>query len=142
MKTYSDLIKLGTYDERLEYLRCYSVVGKETFGGERYLNQMFYRSHEWLHAKTQAILRDNGLDLAIPGLTILDRVVVHHIDPITLEDISEGSNKLIDPENLICCSLETHNLIHFRTQPHEEYVERTEYDTCPWKKVNAWTNQS
>lgn len=137
-KTYSELMKLPTYYERLEYLRCHGVIGGETFGNDRYFNQTFYQSPEWKRVRRDCISRDNGRDLGIEGLEIKGRLYVHHLNPISLEDIVNGDPALIDPENLICCSYETHKEIHYGSKKsHEEYHERTPNDTCPWKRIEV-----
>lgn len=132
-RSYSELISLPTYNERLEYLRCLRKVGEETFGPNRYFNQAFYHSNEWRRAKLAVIVRDNGKDLGIPELDIFDHIVVHHINPVTIEDLVSQNPDLIDPENLICCSPDTHRRIHYALKP-EEYIPRSENDTCPWRR--------
>lgn len=137
-RSYSELMKLGTYHERLKYLLCHGVIGGETFGDNRYFNQAFYQSPEWKRARREAISRDNGRDLGIEGLEIRGRLYVHHLNPITLEDIVNGNPALVDPENLICCSYETHKEIHYGSEKaHEEYVPRTPDDTSPWKRIEV-----
>lgn len=133
-RSYSELISLGCYDDRLNYLRCHSKLYDETFGVNRYLNQTFYHSPEWVRAKLKAIVRDNGKDLGIPELDILGTIIVHHINPITFDDIALGSPDLIDPENLICCSHDTHMKIHYMQKPPFEYIPRSANDTCPWRR--------
>lgn len=133
-RSYSELITLPTYDARLQYLRCYGKVGIETFGQNRYFNQAFYHSMEWARAKRLAIARDNGKDLGIPELDILDRVIVHHINPVTIEDLELGNPAVVDLENLICCSSLTHRRIHYGEKKPEGYIPRSENDTCPWKR--------
>lgn len=113
MKTYNELIRLRTFEERFDYLRIGGIIGKETFGIERYLNQSFYRSIEWKHVRRDAIVRDNGCDLAFMGMDIYGRVIVHHINPITVEDIVEGRDCMFDLNNLICTSHSTSNAIHY-----------------------------
>lgn len=132
--SYSDLITLPDYNSRLQYLRCYQKLYAVTFGSERYLNQAFYHSTEWQRAKRDVILRDNGKDLGIPELDIFGRVVIHHINPVTLEDVVNGSPMLIDLDNLICCSHDTHVKIHYSRNPADEYTPRSENDTCPWRR--------
>lgn len=113
IKTYNELIRLRTFEERFDYLRIGGIIGKETFGIERYLNQSFYRSIEWKHVRRDAIVRDNGCDLAFMGMDIYGRVIVHHINPITVEDIVEGRDCMFDLNNLICTSHSTSNAIHY-----------------------------
>lgn len=128
-------MKLETFEERFEYLRTFSHVGYETFGVERYLNQSFYRSREWRQTRNGIFVRDNGCDLGHPDHPITGRYIIHHINPITLEDIDEGSDLLFDPENLITTIDYTHNAIHYGdsdTLPRGP-AERRPYDTCPWR---------
>ena len=135
IKRYSDLLTLSSYNDRLNYLRCHSEPFRETFGPNRYFNQAFYHSNEWLRARREVILRDNGCDLGIFELPIRGRILVHHLNPITIEDIHEGRECLFDLENLICCSNDTHNAIHYITRVIEdEYVERSPNDMSPWRK--------
>lgn len=132
--SYSELITLPCYDDRLSYLRCYQKLYGETFGAQRYLNQAFYHSTEWQRVKRFVIMRDNGKDLGVSELDILGRPTIHHINPVTLEDITNGNPAILDPENLICCSHDTHMKIHYSQKKHEEYIPRYENDTCPWKR--------
>lgn len=133
-RSYSELIKMKRYDERLRYLLCFNKIGAQTFGPNRYFNQAFYHSSEWSRTKRDIILRDGGKDLGISGLDIFGPIYIHHINPISIEDIESGSSDLIDPENLICCSMETHNKIHFMPKVDvEEWIERSPNDTCPWR---------
>lgn len=134
-KSYSELITLKTYEERFEYLKLDGSVGAETFGSARHLNQMFYSSDEWKAVRRDIIIRDNGCDLAISDRQMDRYILIHHINPITKEDILNRDPKLFDPENLICVSKLTHDAIHYGssdiliTTP----VERTKNDTCPWR---------
>ena len=135
IRTYSELCQLSTFEERFDYLRLNGSVGKDTFGFDRYLNQQFYRSREWKHIRDQVILRDNGCDLGVEGYEIRGRILIHHINPISVEDIHTMSDLLMNPEYLICVSHRTHNAIHYGdesliiTAP----IERTQNDTCPWR---------
>ena len=135
IKTYSELIKLKTFEERYEYLKLGGIVGKETFGFDRYLNQTFYKTDEWLSIRDHVIVRDNGCDLGIEGREIHSRILVHHMNPITKEDILSRSEYLLNPEYLICTIKSTHDAIHYGdeslliTMP----VERRKNDTCLWK---------
>lgn len=133
MKTYQELISFPTYAERLMYLKLSSKIGAETFGDDRFLNQVLYHSPEWKRTKDMIILRDNGCDLGINGLQIFDRIYIHHINPVTKEDILNRDIKVFDPENLICCSFDTHQRIHFGLERYAPLVERTPNDTAPWK---------
>lgn len=134
-RTYSELILLQTFLDRFEYLRLDGSVGMQTFGFDRYLNQDFYRSTEWKRIRDQVIIRDDGCDLGIPGYYIRGRVYIHHLNPITQDDLIRQRGLLLDPENLICVSHETHNAIHYgdATLLEKEPIERRPNDTCPWK---------
>ena len=135
IKTYSELIKLPTFRERFEYLQLNGAVGASTFGHDRYLNQILYHTYEWLRFRREIIIRDNGCDLGCAEYEIAGRVLVHHINPITVEDILNRSSNLFDPDNVICTSHDTHNAIHYGdiNLLGIEPVERTQYDTCPWR---------
>lgn len=136
IKTYSELITLPTFRERFRYLRIGGRVGEETFGWDRKINQYFYqRSDEWKSIRNYVIVRDNGCDLGIEGYDIYSHIIVHHINPITVEDIRMSSDYLLDPEFLICTSLNTHNAIHYGDESllYTSLIERTKNDTCPWR---------
>ena len=135
IKTYSELIKLKTFEERYEYLKLGGIVGKETFGFDRYLNQTFYKTDEWLSIRDHVIVRDNGCDLGIEGRGIHSRILVHHMNPITKEDILSRSEYLLNPEYLICTIKSTHDAIHYGDESLliATPVERRKNDTCPWK---------
>ena len=136
-KSYEELVKLETFDDRLNYLYIGDKVGRETFGNARRLNQLFYKSKEWRRKRDEIIARDNGCDLGIEGCDLSYRnILIHHINPITEEDILNRNPCLFDSNNLISVSINTHNFIHYGTSRVEEYVERTPNDTCPWKKVS------
>lgn len=136
IKTYSELIKLPTFVERYRYLRLGGKIGEETFGFERYLNQLFYRDPHWRSIRDLVIIRDNGCDLACEGYDIVGNILVHHINPITAEDILHRDPKVFDPENLITTVLNTHNAIHYGDESLliTEPIERMPNDTCPWKR--------
>lgn len=135
IKTYSELIQYPTFEDRFKYLQLKGRVGKDTFGFDRYINQRFYRSIEWKRIRDQVILRDNGCDLGILGHEIYERVIIHHMNPISAKDISDATDYLLNPEYLICVSHLTHNAIHYGdesilvTTP----IERRKNDTCPWR---------
>lgn len=135
IKTYSELITFSTFEERFEYLRLKGIVGQETFGFDRYLNQILYSSKEWKSLRNKIIVRDNGCDLALEGFEIHGRILIHHINPITIDDVIKRREMVFDPENLICVTHNTHNAIHYGdkslliTGP----IERRANDTCPWK---------
>lgn len=134
-RSYSELILLPTFKERYEYLRLDGVIGEETFGFDRYVNQRFYKSREWKQVRDLVIIRDNGCDLGIEGFDIHGKIFIHHMNPIMLRDIQNATEFLLNPEYLICTTLDTHNAIHYGdsnllvTAP----LERTKNDTCPWK---------
>ena len=139
IKTYSELMKLRTFDERFRYLRLNGAVGKDTFGFDRYMNQIFYRSPEWKAVRHQVIVRDNGCDLGMEGYEIHGPILIHHMNPIAPSDIKDSTEFLLNPEYLICTVLATHNAIHYGSTGVEDRVnripiERTKYDTCPWKR--------
>lgn len=135
-RSYSELILLPTFKERYEYLRLDGVIGEETFGFDRYVNQRFYKSREWKQVRDLVIIRDNGCDLGIEGFDIYGKIFIHHMNPIMLRDIQNATEFLLNPEYLICTTLDTHNAIHYGdsnllvTAPSE----RTKNDTCPWKR--------
>ena len=135
IKTYSELIEIPSFLERFRYLKIGGQVGKETFGYERYLNQIVYKTGEWRRFRRDIILRDHGCDLACEGFDIYGKIIVHHIDPITVEDVVNRNPKVFDPENTISTSLNTHNAIHYGDEHllMIEPVERRPYDTCPWR---------
>lgn len=136
-KNYKDLKKLKTFDERFKYLKIDgATVGQSTFGLERYINQAFYKSKEWKRVRDQVIIRDNGNDLGIDGEPIGGPIVVHHIEPITLQDLEEGSKKVFDLNNLISCSKDTHNALHYGSENYLneiKEVERRPQDNFPWR---------
>lgn len=136
IRTYDELVTFPTFEERFAYLRLVGTVGDYTFGYDRYLNQMFYRSAEWKRIRDQVILRDNGCDLGVAGYEIPDKIIIHHMNPINVDDIKHSSQNLMDPRYLICTSMNTHNLIHYGAEYSliNTYTERKKNDTCPWKK--------
>lgn len=135
IKTYSELMTLPTFLERYQYLKIGGRVGEETFGYDRYLNQVLYNSSEWKRFRRDIILRDHGNDLACEGFEIYNRALIHHINPITMEDILERHPKIFDPENVITTVLNTHNAIHYGDESLLGIItERTKNDTCPWKR--------
>lgn len=136
IRTYSELITLPTFEERYQYLRLNGRVGEETFGFDRWLNQRFYKDPEWLRIRDEVIIRDNGCDLAIPGREIYSRILIHHMNPITKDDILQRSKYLLDPEYLICTIKNTHDAIHYGDENLlvKGPVERKPNDTCPWRR--------
>lgn len=137
IKTYSEVIRLPTFAERFRYLKIGGVVGKETFGKDRHLNQTLYWSDEWREFRRKVIIRDNGCDLASEGYDIYDKIIVHHINPITPKDILNRDPKIFDLENVICVSFNTHQAIHYGDESILTTLppERFEFDTCPWKRI-------
>lgn len=133
-KRYSDLLLLPTFEERFEYLKCNQPIGEITFGGGRYLNQVLYNSPEWKQVRRDIIIRDNGCDLGVEGYEIVGKMLIHHINPITKEDLLRRSPLVFDPENLILVSFDTHQDIHYCEHSHKPtLVERRPNDTCPWR---------
>ena len=140
IRTYSELVQLPTFQDRFEYLKLQGRIGVETFGtySKRWLNQQFYKSPQWQHIKREVILRDNGCDLGIPEYELLNsnRIYIHHMNPITDQDIVNGTPFLMDPEYLITCSMETHNAIHYGdisvSRMAKDPVVRRPNDTIPW----------
>lgn len=136
IKTYSELVRLPTFEERFEYLKLKGSVGKDTFGHDRYLNQVFYTSQEWRRLRDEIIIRDNGCDLGIEGQEIGGKIYIHHLNPLGVNDILAHSEYLTNPEYLICTSFETHNAIHYgdiNLLPRDP-IERKRNDTCPWRR--------
>lgn len=135
IRCYSELSKLSTFEERFEYLRLDGKVGESTFGFDRYLNQMLYRSQRWKHIRDQVIIRDNGCDLGIEGREIQGRIIIHHMNPIAVKDIESESEFLLNPEYLITTIHNTHNAIHFGNENLllKNPITRTKNDTCPWR---------
>ena len=135
IKTYSELIALNTFEERFKYLKLGGSIGKETFGFDRYINQAFYNSQDWKKVKDFVIIRDNGCDLGMDGYEIHGRIYVHHINPISIEDILYKTDYLINPEYLISTTHLTHNAIHYGDESLlvKAPVCRRKNDTCPWK---------
>ena len=135
IKTYSELITIPTFEERFEYLKLDGQVGVETFGFNRYLNQAFYKSDKWLSIRDYVITRDNGCDLGMESYDIYGRILIHHINPITKDDIIQRSRILLDPENLITTVKRTHDAIHYGDSNllMKVPIERRKNDTCPWR---------
>lgn len=135
IKTYSELILLLTFEERFKYLQLNGRVGDDTFGFDRYINQKFYRSAEWKRIRDYIIIRDNGCDLAVDGYEIHGRILIHHMNPITISDIKFSTEYLMNPDYLICVTHNTHNAIHYGDEKQiiTGSIVRTKNDTCPWK---------
>lgn len=137
IRRYSELITLPTFEERFRYLRIGGMVGRETFGFDRYLNQIFYKSDEWREVRDFVIVRDNGCDLGIEGYDIHSSIYIHHMNPIAIDDILKRTDILLDPEFLIVTSFQTHNAIHYGSSGDSLLLapaERTKNDTCPWRQ--------
>lgn len=137
IKTYSELSQFTTFIDRFNYLKLSGRVGEDTFGFDRIFNQMFYSSKEWKDIRNYVIVRDNGCDLGIDGYEIAaQRVIIHHMNPISLEDIDRRTDILLNPDYLITTTHATHNAIHYgdENQIVSGPVIRTKNDTCPWKR--------
>lgn len=136
MRTYSELCLLKSFKERFDYLKLDGAIGEMKFGYERYLNQQFYKSQEWKKARNAVIIRDNACDLAHPDFPIYGKLYVHHLNPITVEDLIKHSSLLTDPENLVCVSYDTHYSITYGDEGllPSRPVDRKPNDTCPWRK--------
>lgn len=136
MRTYSELVKLGTFKQRFDYLKLSGTIGEETFGFDRYLNQIFYRSPEWRRVRDIVIVRDNGNDLGIDGYQIGGTILIHHMNPINYHDIVQRNEDILNPEYLICVSRLTHQAIHYGNEDllPKDPVDRQPNDTCPWRK--------
>lgn len=135
IKTYSELITIPTFEERFKYLRLDGSVGEQTFGFDRYINQVFYQSYEWKKVRDAVIIRDNGCDLGVEGYDIRGKILIHHMNPISLKDIQTRSDFLLNPEYLISTMHITHNAIHYGDESllPKGPIERKKYDTCPWR---------
>lgn len=133
-RTYSELRRLPTFEERFNYLKLHGAVGEATFGFDRYLNQQFYRSTEWKHTRRRVIARDLGRDLGIEGYEIYDHIVVHHMNPMTMDSLEHGDPDILDPEFLITTTHDTHNAIHYGDVSllRTPLVERRPGDTKQW----------
>lgn len=136
-RSYFELSKLKTFEERFEYLRLNGRVAEETFASHRWINQALYRSAEWKHVRNKVILRDSSCDLGVEDYPLYSHIIIHHINPLTLADIENGSSLLFDMDNLICVSEETHNAIHYGSSDTLIYkkvpVERFPNDMSPWR---------
>ena len=135
IRCYNDLIQLKTFEDRFSYLNLHGKVGEETFGIDRYINQQLYKSRRWRLLRSQIIIRDNGCDLGIEGRELDNYIVIHHMNPISLEDIEEERDVVYDPNYLICCSSQTHKAIHFGDENllMKDPIIRRPHDTCPWR---------
>lgn len=135
IRTYSELITIPTFEERYKYLQLKGSVGKDTFGYDRYLNQLFYQTIEWKCLRRDLIIRDCGCDLGVEGYEIHGRIIIHHMNPITKEDLLDRTDYLMNPEYLICTTHSTHNAIHYGDESLLVIapIVRSKNDTCPWK---------
>ena len=134
MRKYSEVRRFDTFEDRYDYLELRGVVGAATFGFDRWINQLFYSSGQWKQVRNAVILRDNGCDLGVPGFEIVSGLLVHHMNPMTVEDIESGAEWILDPEYLITTSKATHNAIHYgdKSLLPRPYVDRTPGDTSLW----------
>lgn len=137
IRTYSELITFPTFKERFQYLQINGQVGEMTFGFDRYMNQVFYRSQKWKAIRDSVIIRDCGCDLGVEGYEIYGRIIIHHMNPISIRDIESESDFLLNPDFLICTTHNTHNAIHYGNEKLlvTTPIERTKNDTCPWKEA-------
>lgn len=136
IRTYSDLIQIPDFEGRFRYLQIHGKVGVDTFGFDRIFNQKFYRSKEWRHIRDKIIVRDLGCDLGVEGYDIFRQpIVIHHMNPISMKDIEESTEFLLNPEYLICTTDRTHKAIHYGDESllSLSFAERSRNDTCPWK---------
>lgn len=135
IRSYRELKRLKSFEERYEYLKLSGEVGRETFGYDRYLNQQLYKSTRWRRIRDTIIIRDLGCDLGIDGYEIKQKIIIHHMNPISIDDIVHGRDSIFNPEFLICTSQNTHNAIHYGDESllPKNPIVRTKNDTCPWK---------
>lgn len=136
LRSYTELSKLKTFEERFQYVSLKGTIGEETFGSNRWINQRFYTSSEWRRVRSKVIVRDMGCDLGVLGHEIHGKIIVHHMNPITVDDIIYKTKYLLDPEFLVCVSFDTHELLTFSDTAHNlphTTTERKPYDTCPWR---------
>jgi len=135
-KTYRELIRIPTFEDRYKYLKLSGTIGEETFGFRRWLNQELYHSSEWQRFRDEIIVRDGGCDLAVDGFEIYGSIIIHHINPISYDDILNRNSEVFNPDNVICTKLSTHNAIHYGNENLllNIPIERTRNDTCPWRR--------
>jgi hypothetical protein len=134
IRTYNELRNLKTFDERFEYLKLNGRVSDLTFGFDRYLNQVFYKSPIWLKRRDEIIVRDLGCDLGLDGYEIYKKIIIHHMNPISRDDLLNDTDYLLNPNYLITTCLNTHNAIHYGNRSPNILTERRKGDTCPWKR--------
>lgn len=138
IRSYKELVKLDNYEDRYLYLLLGDKIGEDTFGFDRYLNQTFYKSSEWKHIRNKIIIRDNGCDLGMSGFDIYGKIIIHHMNPIRKNDILNATDYLMNPDFLICVSMDTHNAIHYGDKNYLDRfkdISRSPNDTCPWRKT-------
>lgn len=135
LRRYTELKRFKTFKDRYEYLRLGGIVGDSTFGFDRYLNQLLYTSDKWRRIRNEIIIRDNGCDLGIEGYDLRNKIIIHHMNPLTIKDVQDVSDDIFNPEYLICVSQRTHNAIHYGDESllPQMPIERRPNDTCPWK---------
>lgn len=134
IRCYTELCQFRTFEERFEYLKLGGQVANETFGFDRWVNQRFYRSHEWKQVRQKVIIRDEGRDLGVEGYELQNGIYIHHMNPMVVKDITDAEAWILDPEFLICVSFNTHNAIHYGDKDLlPKMIDRTPNDTCPWK---------
>jgi hypothetical protein len=136
IRTYNELRRFDTFEDRFRYLSLRGQVGDPTFGYKRELNQRFYRSREWRNLRQDVILRDNGCDMGLPGYEIFDKIIIHHMNPMSIDEVVEGDDSLLDTRYLICVTHKTHNAIHFgdENQLPKQHVDRQPGDTKLWNR--------
>lgn len=135
IRTYSELMSIRSYEDRYKYLRIGGVVGESTFGFDRWLNQILYKSDPWLEVRDEVISRDDGFDMGHLDYPINGRIIVHHMNPITVEDVLNRNPDIFNPEFLISVAKSTHDAIHFGDSSllPQPVIERKPYDTSPWR---------
>lgn len=135
MKTYNEMRQLKTFEDRFKYLQLKGDVGEDTFGFDRWINQKFYRSVEWRQVRDRVIIRDDGCDLGDPDRPIQGRIIIHHMNPLTKDDIDQNPDFILNPDYLVCVSHNTHNALHYGDENllPKKWEPRTPNDTCPWK---------
>lgn len=133
IRSYSELVRFDSFNERFNYLKLFGSIGSETFGFDRYLNQVLYHSAEWKHTRNLIIIRDDACDLGMRDCPIVGGVYIHHMNPITKDMILHRDPDLFNPEYLICVSFKTHNMIHYGGEPDTEIITRCKNDTIPWR---------
>ena len=136
IRCYKELSRIDNYEERFRYLKLVGQVGESTFGFDRYLNQIVYSSKRWKQVRNAVIIRDEGRDMGVEGYEIQGRIVIHHMNPISVEDVEKDSDFIYDPEFLICVSPITHNAIHYGDESllPKGPVDRFPNDMCPWRR--------